>query len=83
MPIITLDEKPIAGASKNLEAELTAWFADSNNRTAEEITVARQTVFNKAPRPLPKGKTLEAVFVGALPDDKSDEEISAALSELE
>ena len=54
------------------------------NRTPEEIAEDRKRILAHArkARPLPPGKTLEEVIVGALADDKSEEEIRTALAEL-
>jgi len=55
------------------------------NRTPEQIAADRARILagSPEPRPLPPGKTLEDVIVGALPDDDSEEEILAALEEIE
>ena len=54
------------------------------NRTPEQIATARDRILalTPEPRPLPPGKTLEEVFVGAIPDDKTDEEVIRALQEI-
>lgn len=79
MPNIT---REISGEARvNPSSDEETWFLSAKSRTSEEIAAARKLVFPKAPRPLPTGKTLEAVFVGALPDEKSDAEIIAALAE--
>lgn len=53
------------------------------NRTPEQIAEDRRRILANArkARPLPPGKTLEDVIVGALSDDKSEEEILLALAE--
>jgi hypothetical protein len=55
------------------------------NRTPEQIAADRARILagSPEPRPLPPGKTLEDVIVGALRDDDSEEEILAALEEIE
>jgi len=63
-----------------VEERLTAF----ERRTPEELARDRERIFaaSRPPRPLPPGKTLEDVIVGALPDDKSEQEILEALAEL-
>jgi hypothetical protein len=54
------------------------------DRTPEEVAADRARLFAAArkARPLPPGKTLEDVVVGAIPGEETEEEIRAALEEL-
>ena len=67
------------------EERTVAFIAKLKNRTPEEIAEARaqSTAGFPPPRPLPPGKTLEDVFVGALPDDEDDAVIIALLEEMD
>lgn len=63
---------------------LEEYLTYMRNRTPEQIAAVRAAMYGShTPRPLPPGKTLEDVFVGALPDDLTDEEVEAALEEIE
>jgi hypothetical protein len=55
-----------------------------DERTDAEIEEVRQRIFASAKRArsLPPGKTLEEVIVGALSEDKSEQDIKEALAEL-
>ncbi len=68
-----------------LDADTRAYLTKLNNRTPEEIEAARarSTSGFPPPRPLPPGKTLEDVIVGALADDEDDAVIIAALKDMD
>jgi len=69
---------------RNAEPTLEERLAAFERRTPEELARDRERIFaaSRPARPLPPGKTLEDVIVGALPDDKTEEEIGEALAEL-
>ena len=76
-----LEEQEDIDSLPTLEERIRAMLS----RTPEQIAEARACIFagSPEPRPLPPGKTLEDVIVGALPDDCTEEEILAALEEIE
>lgn len=53
-------------------------------RTPEQFTEARRRILaaSRKPRPLPPGKTLEAVVVGRLQDKEREDVMVAALQEI-
>ena len=60
-------------------------FYAAMHRTPEEIREAQRRALARMhpPRELPPGKTLEDVFVGAIKDNMTDEEVARALEELD
>ena len=54
------------------------------NRTPEQLAAARQLAEEHVipGRPLPLGKTLEDVFVGAIQDDMTEEEFIRAVQDI-
>lgn len=61
-----------------------AFIAKMKNRTPEEIEQVRAlSMGGHTPRPLPPGKTLEDVIVGALPDDEDDTVIIALIEDMD
>ena len=70
---------------KEVAINLQRRFYAAMHRTPEQIAESRRKHWEGVPppRPLPPGKTLEDVFVGAIKDDMTDAEVIRALEELD
>ena len=73
-------EKPTLRAKDEWERRVHA----AMHRTPEQMAEARRRAQEDVipGRPLPPGKTLEDVFVGAIQDDMTEEEVIQALKDL-
>ena len=82
---MAIKEAEIKSRKFSLDEKQEAFIAALQSRTPEEIAEARAHLIAQSPIPrsLPPGKTLEDVFVGALPDNEDEAVIIAALADMD
>ena len=75
----------MTGEQQEAAIALQKRFYAAMHRTPEEIEESRRKFWEGVTptRPLPEGKTLEDMFVGAIQDDRTDAEVVRLLEEID